>query len=107
MINKRQAVREFLDKGATVKEAASLANANVAYVYGIRAEMQRERGLPVSNRGRPRKDPVNDVAPKDDAALKEIEDRFMETLKLKQEISDLTAVIVYLEHRLKAYGAAI
>jgi len=106
MINKRQAVREFLDKGATIKEAASLANANVAYVYGIRAEMQRERGLPMSNRGRPRKQPVNDVEPKD-VALKEIEDRFVETLKLKQEISDLTAVIVYLEHRLKAYGAAI
>jgi transposase len=105
MQTKKQTVKEFLEKGASAKEAATLTGTSLQYVYDIKSDLNRDNGVP-KRRGRPRKTETVQ-APVNDVALKEIEDRFMETLKLKQEISDLTAVIVYLEHRLKAYGAAI
>jgi len=109
MQTKKQTVKEFLDKGATAKEAAALTGTSLQYVYDIKSEINRENGVP-KRRGRPPKAAKLPVQkPFSEVKLKQLMDTHEEHIikKLKQEISDLTAVIVYLEHRLKAYGAAI
>ena len=106
MPTKKQTVKEFLDKGASAKEAAALTGTSLQYVYDIKSDLNRENGAP-KRRGRPPKvKPVDTPAQKPMVKLKETLEASI-IKNLKQEISDLTAVIVYLEHRLKAYGAAI
>lgn len=106
MPTKKQTVKEFLDKGASAKEAAALTGTSLQYVYDIKSDLNRENGVP-KRRGRPPKAAKLPVQkPFSEVKLKETLEASI-IKNLKQEISDLTAVIVYLEHRLKAYGAAI
>lgn len=107
MKTKKQTVKEFLDKGATAKEAAALTGTSLQYVYDIKSDLNRDNGVP-KRRGRPPKvKPVDPPAQKPMVKLQETLEASILINSLKQEINDLTAVIVYLEHRLKAYGAAI
>lgn len=107
MKTKKQAVKDFLDKGATAKEAAALTGTSLQYVYDIKSDLNRENGVP-KRRGRPPKvKPVDTPVQKPMVKLQETLEASILINSLKQEINDLTAVIVYLEHRLKAYGAAI
>lgn len=119
-MTKAERVREALTGGATAKEAAALSGATLQYVYDLKSDMNREKGLP-KRRGRPSKKKVATVTTVSDKTdlNHEIEKIMINTKKgiiqesrqeienLRQEVSDLIAVISYLEHRLKKHGFAV
>lgn len=103
-MTKEQLVQDFLNKGATAKEAAALSKSSLGYVYEIIGRINRAKGIPAVRGRKPHKK----IKPVQVPVVKQPdEDLFKAIRDLKAEVNDLTAVIAYLEHRLKAYGAAI
>lgn len=106
-MTKEQLVQDFLNKGATAKEAAALSKSSLGYVYEIIGRINRAKGIPAVRGRKPHKK-IKPAKPVVKQPVKQPdEDLFKAIRDLKAEINDLTAVIAYLEHRLKAYGAAI
>ena len=111
-MTKEQLVQDFLNKGATAKEAAALSKSSLGYVYEIIGRINRAKGIPAVRGRKPHKKikpvQVPVVKQPEEGLFKDVTDLKAEIIRdLKSEINDLTAVIAYLEHRLKAYGAAI
>lgn len=121
-MTKAERVREALTGGATAKEAAALSGATLQYVYDLKSDMNREKGLP-KRRGRPPKAEVAKPdlkleikSPKSPKSYKEgrpmidlmiFENMVQEADKLSDEVKALRGIVSYLESKLVKHGFAV
>jgi hypothetical protein len=122
-MTKAERVREALNGGATAKEAAALSGATLQYVYDLKSDMNREKGIP-KRRGRPPKVLVSPnvpatleiKSPKSPKSSKEgkpmidlmvFENLVQEADKLEEEVMALRGIVSYLESKLVKHGFAV
>lgn len=118
-MTKAERVREALTGGATAKEAAALSGATLQYVYDLKSDMNREKGVP-KRRGRPSKAEVakpdlkleikspksyKDGKPMIDLMV--FEEVLQEADKLSDEVKALRGIVSYLESKLVKHGFAV
>jgi hypothetical protein len=122
-MTKAQRVREALNGGATAKEAAALSGATLQYVYDLKSDMNREKGVP-KRRGRPPKvlaapnvsahlqinAPKSPKPPKEGKPMIDLmvfENLVQEADKLEEEVVALRGIVSYLESKLVKHGFAV
>lgn len=121
-MTKAERVREALNGGATAKEAAALSGATLQYVYDLKSDMNREKGVP-KRRGRPPKaetakpdlkleikSPKSPKSPKDERPMIDLmvfEEMVQEADRLSEEVMALRGIVSYLESKLVKHGVAI
>jgi hypothetical protein len=112
--SKAENARALIKAGTPAREVAALVGTSLQYIYDIKSRMNKNAGLKPT-RGRPRKNAATPAAnvgdprtePPNVSARQRI-DNLESLMRIRErEINDLTAVIDYLEHRLKKHGTAI
>ena len=118
-MTKAERVREALTAGATPKEAAALSGSTLQYVYDLKSEMNRAKGIP-KRRGRPPKaeaakpdlklEITSPKSPKEGKPMIDLmvfEHMVQEADRLSEEVTALRGIVSYLESKLVKHGFAV